>query len=102
MICDEATVFIGGDPQTVFPELNEHLRCCRGCSHLRGRMLGFDMQLRRALEFSLYPAVTVSPGPDALAAGVSSRTPPRKAPPSRRASGYIRPFGSRQVDLRVY
>ena len=58
MICDEASVFIGGDPQTVSPELNEHLRCCRGCSHLREQMLGFDMQLRRALELSLYPAVT--------------------------------------------
>jgi Protein of unknown function (DUF3379) len=80
MTCDEATVFIGGDPLTVSPELNEHLRCCRGCSHLRVQMLGFDTQLRRALELSLYPAVTVSPGPDALAAGVSSRTPPRKAP----------------------
>ena len=58
MICDEASVFIGGDPRTVSPELNEHLRCCRGCSHLREQMLEFDMQLRRALELSPYPAVT--------------------------------------------
>lgn len=79
MICDEASVFIGGDPRTVSPELNEHLRCCRGCSHLREQMLGFDIQLRRALDLGLYPAVTASLGPDALAAGVSSRMPPRKA-----------------------
>jgi hypothetical protein len=80
MICDEATVLIGGDPQTVSPELNEHLRCCRDCSHLREQMLGFDMQLRSALEFCLYPAGTASPGPDALAAGMRPRTLPRKAP----------------------
>ena len=80
MICDEATVLIGGDPQTVSPELNEHLRTCHDCSHLREQMLGFDMQLRSALEFRLSPAGTASPGPDALAARVSSRTPPRKAP----------------------
>jgi hypothetical protein len=80
MICDEATVFIGGDPQTVSPELDEHLRCCRDCSHLREQMLGFDMQLRCALELRLYPAGTASPGPDALAVGLSSRKLPRKAP----------------------
>jgi hypothetical protein len=80
MICDEATVLIGGDPQTVSPELNEHLRCCGDCSHLREQMLGFDMQLRSALEFCLYAAGTASPGPDALAAGKRPRTLPRKAP----------------------
>jgi hypothetical protein len=80
MICDEATVLIGGDPQTVSPELNEHLRTCRYCSHLHEQMLGFDMQLRSALELRLYPAGMTSSGPDALAVGVSSRALPKKAP----------------------
>lgn len=80
MICDEATVLIGGDPQTVSPQLNEHLRCCRDCSHLREQVLGFDIQLRRALALGLYPAATASPGPDALAVGVRRCMPPRKAP----------------------
>ena len=80
MICDEATVLIGGDPQTVSPELNEHLRTCHDCSHLREQMLGFDMQLRSALELRVSPAGTASPGPDARAVEVSPRTVPRKAP----------------------
>jgi hypothetical protein len=80
MICDEATVLIGGDPRTVSPELNEHLRTCRDCSHWREQMLGFDLQLRSALELRLHPAGTASLGPGALATRVSRRTLPRKAP----------------------
>ena len=80
MICDEATVLIGGDPQTVSPELNEHLRTCHDCSHLREQMLGFDMQLRSALELRLHPAGTTSRGPNVRAVDVSPHMLPRKAP----------------------
>jgi len=48
--CDDARLAIGGDPETLTSELEEHLRGCAGCSELRADMLRLNATLRRAFE----------------------------------------------------
>ena len=50
MTCDDARLIIGGDPETVTPELEEHLRGCAGCAAFRAEMLRVNAALRRAFE----------------------------------------------------
>ena len=50
MICDDARLQIGGDPETLSPELEGHLRTCPGCSEFRAEMLRLNAALRRAFE----------------------------------------------------
>jgi hypothetical protein len=46
---DEARLLIGADPQTVPPELAEHLANCAECSQFQGEMTALDTNIRRAL-----------------------------------------------------
>jgi len=48
--CEDARLLIGGDPEKLTRELEEHLRGCAGCSELRAGMLRLDATLRRAFE----------------------------------------------------
>jgi Protein of unknown function (DUF3379) len=48
--CDDARLLIGGDPETLTRELEEHLRGCAGCRELRAEMLRLNAALRRAFE----------------------------------------------------
>ena len=50
MTCEDARLLIGGDPEKLTRELEEHLRGCAGCSELRAGMLRLDATLRRAFE----------------------------------------------------
>lgn len=52
MICDRARLLIGGDPQTLSVELEEHLHRCSDCPEFRQRMLELDVRLQRALAIS--------------------------------------------------
>jgi hypothetical protein len=48
--CGDARLAIGGDPETLTPELEEHLRGCAGCAEFRAEMLRLNAALRRAFE----------------------------------------------------
>lgn len=50
MICEDARLLIGADPESASPELEEHLRGCAGCAALREEMRRLNADIRRALE----------------------------------------------------
>jgi Protein of unknown function (DUF3379) len=50
MICEDARLLIGADPESASQELAEHLRGCADCSALRGEMQRINGDIRRALE----------------------------------------------------
>lgn len=76
MICEDARLLIGADPDAAGAELEEHLRGCEGCHALRAEMQRLNADLRRALEVP--PDIRVRRAPRAqstwreyaLAAGV--------------------------------
>lgn len=70
MICDRARLLIGGDPQTVSVELNEHLQRCSYCPQFRERMVELDVRLLRA--FAAGTADSLRLQPPALSATIAS------------------------------
>ena len=50
MICEDARLLIGGEPDAAAPELEEHLRGCDGCRAFREEMRRLNADIRRALE----------------------------------------------------
>ncbi|HLJ37711.1 MAG TPA: DUF3379 family protein [Steroidobacteraceae bacterium] len=50
MICEDARLLIGADPECAAPELEEHLRGCAECAALREEMRRFNADIRRALQ----------------------------------------------------
>jgi Protein of unknown function (DUF3379) len=50
MNCDEARLLIGAEPTASPPALEEHLRDCPDCSHLREEMRTLEANIQRALE----------------------------------------------------
>ena len=76
MICEDARLLIGADPDAAGPELEEHLRGCEDCRALRAEMQRLNADIRRALEEPPVVRVTHAPRPQhawreyALAAGV--------------------------------
>lgn len=50
MICEDARLAIGADPDAAGPELEEHLRGCAGCRAFREEMRRLNADLRRALD----------------------------------------------------
>jgi Protein of unknown function (DUF3379) len=64
----EARLLIGGDPQTVPPELAGHLAGCPECAQFQREMTALDANIRRALDLAPpgaapAPAAVVSPAP---------------------------------------
>jgi hypothetical protein len=49
MICEDARLRIGADPEAPPPELDEHLRGCAGCGAFHEEMLRLNADIRRAL-----------------------------------------------------
>ena len=49
MICEDARLLIGADPDAAGPELEEHLRGCEGCRAWRAEMQRLNADVRRAL-----------------------------------------------------
>ena len=87
MICDRARLLIGGDPQTVSVELDEHLQRCSDCPQFRERMLELEVRLQRAfaagpvnslrlqpLELSDTIANPIRPSKSAVPPRIRSRT----------------------------
>ncbi|HXZ59361.1 MAG TPA: DUF3379 family protein [Steroidobacteraceae bacterium] len=50
MICEDARLAIGADPEAAGTELEEHLRVCAGCRAFREEMRRVNADIRRALE----------------------------------------------------
>ena len=50
MICEDARLLIGADPDAAGGELEEHLRGCAGCREAREEMRRLNADIRRALE----------------------------------------------------
>jgi hypothetical protein len=50
MICQDARLLIGAEPDTVSRELAEHLQGCHACSEFRREMTALEANIRRALE----------------------------------------------------
>jgi uncharacterized protein DUF3379 len=50
MICEDARLRIGADPESAPAELDEHLRGCEDCGALRREMLRLNADIRRALQ----------------------------------------------------
>lgn len=50
MICDEARLLIGADPESAPAELDQHLRGCDACGEFRREMLRLNADIRRALQ----------------------------------------------------
>ena len=77
----EARLLIGADPQTVPPELAEHLANCAECVQFQREMTALDTNIRRALELSPLGAAP-APAPVISIAeartNVSTQTPARK------------------------
>jgi hypothetical protein len=69
VICEDARLRIGADPDAAPPELDEHLRGCAGCGAFRQEMLRLNADIRRALEHP--PDIRLAP-------------PRRAAPPAWR------------------
>jgi hypothetical protein len=49
MMCEDARLAIGADPDAAAPELEEHVRGCRGCGAFREEMRRVNAAIRRAL-----------------------------------------------------
>ncbi|HEY2399960.1 MAG TPA: hypothetical protein VGI23_06365 [Steroidobacteraceae bacterium] len=81
MICDRARLLIGGDPQTVSVELDEHLQRCSDCPQFRERMLELDIRLQRA--FAPGPANSLRLQPLQLSDTIASSARPSQ--PSKSA-----------------
>lgn len=64
MICEDARLLIGADPDAAGAELEEHLRGCEGCHALRAEMQRLNADIRRALEVP--PDIRVRRAPRAL------------------------------------
>jgi hypothetical protein len=58
MICEDARLRIGAEPESAPPELEEHLKSCPECGEFRREMLRVDAAIRRALE---HPPDIVAP-----------------------------------------
>jgi hypothetical protein len=67
MRCSDAHLAIGAEPQSMSPELEQHLRTCELCSEYRREMLDLDTNIQRALKLDLA----------ALASDASVRSPVR-------------------------
>jgi hypothetical protein len=78
---NEARLLIGGDPQTVPPELAEHLAGCTECSQFQREMTVLDANIRRALE--LAPRIT-TPAPAAVVSIAEARTNATTQTPARK------------------
>jgi hypothetical protein len=50
VICEDARLLIGADPDTAGQELEEHLRACDGCRAFREEMGRLNAAIRRALD----------------------------------------------------
>jgi hypothetical protein len=50
VICEDARLLIGGEPDAAGPELEEHLRGCDGCRAFLEEMRRLNADIRRALE----------------------------------------------------
>jgi hypothetical protein len=50
MICEDARLALGADPEAAGRELEEHLRGCEACRAFREEMLSLNADVRRALE----------------------------------------------------
>jgi hypothetical protein len=76
VICEDARLLIGADPDAAGAELEEHLRGCAGCQAFRAGMQSLNADIRRALEEPPVMRVTRAPRAQpawreyALAAGV--------------------------------
>ena len=70
MKCTDAHVFIGAEPQTITPELEQHLLECSSCSEYRREMLELDANIQRALKSDFAP----------FESAVPLRTPVREIP----------------------
>jgi hypothetical protein len=81
VICDAARLLIGGDPQTVPVELDEHLQRCSDCPQFRERMLELDVRLQRA--FAAGPANSLRLQPLELSGTIASSGRPSR--PSKSA-----------------
>jgi len=61
VICEDARLLIGADPEAAGAELEEHLRGCEGCRALRAEMQQLNADIRRALEGPPVMRVTHAP-----------------------------------------
>lgn len=50
MICEDARLLIGAEPESAPPALEEHLHGCAGCGEFRREMLSLNADIRRALQ----------------------------------------------------
>lgn len=83
---NDARLRIGADPQTVPPELAEHLASCTECAQFQREMIVLDANIRRALELAP-PGVAPAPGPTAPVVSIAEARANAQAPaPKRRAS----------------
>jgi hypothetical protein len=67
----EARLLIGADPQTMPPELAEHLGNCTECAQFQREMTALDTNIRRALELAPLGA---APAPAPVASIAEART----------------------------
>lgn len=75
----EARLHIGADPQTVPPELAEHLAGCAECSQFQREMTALDVNIRRAMEQAPLEAAPAAAAPVvSIAAARATQTPRRK------------------------
>ena len=84
MTHSEARLLIGGDPQTVPPELAEHLAGCPECAQFQREMTALDANIRRALELAP-PGAAPAPSPAAVVSGVYAETVIRASAARKRA-----------------
>lgn len=83
----EARLLIGADPQTVPPQLAEHLAGCGECAQFQREMTALDTNIRRALELA---PLAASPAPAAQVVSIAQgRTnPSMKASARKPASAW--------------
>jgi len=79
----EARLLIGADPQTVPPELAEHLASCAECAQFQREMTALDGDIRRALEQAPLGA---APAPAPVISIAEGRANVAQAPARKRAS----------------
>jgi Protein of unknown function (DUF3379) len=70
----EARLLIGADPNSVPPELAEHLAGCPECAQFQREMIGLDGHIRRALEHAPLSAAPGSVTPITSAPAVRGRS----------------------------
>jgi hypothetical protein len=83
MTCEEARELIGGDPDTVSPELLAHLESCRECRAYREEILALNAKIRRALELDLGAAAAAAAAPAGTQPPVAAQPAARTEPAPR-------------------